>query len=281
MKKGKFLVCFLCTLGIISLVISLFKLNSNEDFIVVENNTAASSEDVYDYSISGVKSYLNKIYGDGKVKNITQTSKQINEDVANFSQSDLNKNYNNRKGNVGEKDKATGTCTIVACLGLVTYFSDIDDFDISDSYYDNYENIYDACLIKKYTTLNNGTQKNKVNNCVTESFNVNNSSRKGNTNWWELHNNIRDAVNNNTPIILDLKNHSTVVVGLATYEYDCEKEVEVGWWFWEKRKEIQTIHESKEFVIINEGWSYSGHSIVPLELITDTWDGHQVCWAEK
>ncbi len=279
MKKRKVLIglFLLLVIGVVSLI---FIKSVETNFLFKKKASPTPSKDMYNYTKEGAENYLIDIYGEGKVKNITQKSVKINAKVANFPQDELNTNYNSRK-KYSNDDKVGKTCTIVACLGLVTYFSEIDGFEISVSCFDNYEKILDACLDKGYTTKNNGTYSSKVNNCVTESFSVNNSSRKGNTNWWELHNNIRDAVNGNTPIILDIKDHSTVLVGLTTYEYDCEKEVEVGWWFWEKHKEVQTVHESKEFVIVNDGYSSSFRSIIPLERIKDIYNENQVCWAEK
>ena len=271
----------LCFCSIIGIHFAIFDYEIKNPIICTENDTAASANDMFDYNNQGALEYLTRIYGDGKVSNIKEKNATLNDDVQNYDQNALNDRYNSEKGYVKDSDKVTGTCAIVACLGLVSYFSTIDGFEISDSFYENYVAIYEACLNKGYATKQNGTSKSKVNNCVTESFSVFNSSRKGNTNWWELHNNIRDAVNSNTPIILDLTNHSTVVVGLTSYEYDCEKEVEVGWWIWDKKKENRTFHETKEFVIVNQGHKFYERSIIPLELVTDTRDGHQVCWAEK
>ncbi len=249
-----------------------------------ERLTAASSSDVYVYSVDGAKNYFNTLFDSKNKMSIieaheNENSKKSNENVRNFDQAELNSKYNRDKK---DNQRIDGTCSIVATLGLVDYFGkNVDYFEMSDDDSENFSKIYDACLNKNYTTRKEGTSKSKINNCVTESFSACGGDRKGNTNWWEIHNNIRDAVSGNTPIILSLTNHSTVVVGLTSYDYTYKVLEEVGWWIWEKHLEERTYTVSKEFVIINEGWGRETHSIVPLEKITDIRDGNQVCWAEK
>ena len=278
MKLKNIIICFFCIFVITAEFVAI--IFGNGIFLNESNIESNKKARCYNYENEGVLKYLKAKYGDVYISIITEKEKVLNDKVRNIDQNDMNRLYNEKY--IGHDSEAySGTCEIISCLELVTFFSSSDDFDISTDSFDNYEKIFNSCMEKGYTTANNGTQKSKVNDCVTESFRVFGSERKGNTNWWELHNNIRDAVNCNVPIILDIPNHSTVVVGLTKFEFEHEQEVEVGWWIWEKRKEIQIIRETKEFVIVNDGLSYNYRSIIPLEMITDIRDDFQVCWAIK
>ena len=145
---------------------------------------------IYNYDSDGAKEYLESIYGEGNVSNVFEDNLNMIENTHNYDQSDLNEIYNSKNST-----SISDTCTIVACLGIIDYYGSIDEFEYNNFWYQNYGTIFEACLNKKYTTINSGTPKDKVDDCVTESFNVFGGNRKGNINWWKIHDNIRDAVN--------------------------------------------------------------------------------------
>ena len=79
------------------------------------------------------------------------------DNVDNFNQNDLNEYINKQKG-FSEKEQIDGTCTIVACLGIVNYYGYVlGEAEITDSTSDMFVKIWDECYKKGYTTKKSGT----------------------------------------------------------------------------------------------------------------------------
>lgn len=174
-----------------------------------------------------------------------------------------------------------GTCTIVSCLGMINYFGNIcGEFSLDSDYNDVFVKIFDGCLANGYVTIKGGTEKEDDDDCLSLSFSTYGSTRTGNSNWWLLENNIKDAVNGNTPIMLSLTNHSVVVVGKTKYSVSYKKTYTTGMWWW-KETVTEIVTEDEEFVIVNDGWGSSSYSgLIPFSKITNITDGMQVIWAE-
>lgn len=241
--------------------------------------TAASASNCYVYDLESATNYIESKYGD-TVSNVYEVieNKVLIENVKNFNQDTLNEKYNSEYYNI-HKTNISGTCTIVACLGLLNYYGNsLGEFSISESTDDAFAKIFNNCYASGYTTLTDGTADTKVNNCVTKTFSIYGSNREGDTNWWYLYDNIKDSVNSGNPIIFDLTDHSTVVCGLTTYSFNYEKKKSSGalWW---KKTWTETVSETVDFVIVNEGWGRKEKSIVPTSMIKNILSDQQVCWA--
>lgn len=239
----------------------------------------ATSDDCMSYTSYEVKNYFKNKYGDS-VSVSENLDGKILLNVENFSQYWLNRYYNEKK-NDGLENDVNNSCTIVACLGLANYFGNTNGEFPFESTDDAFIRIYDSCLKKGYTTINSGTQKSKVNNCVTQSFSELNSNRKGNTNWWDLYDNINESISiNRDPLILDLANHSTVACGLTSYNYSYTETRTTGILWWKKTEE-RIVTGKEDFVVVNEGWGRYYKSLIPKEKIKNITSDMQVCYAEK
>lgn len=243
------------------------------------NNCAASSDDCFSYTSYKVNEYFRNKYGNS-VSVSENSSGKILLNVDNFSQTALNNYYNNKK-NDGSDNDVNNSCTMVACLGLANYYGNTCGEFYFGNTSDAFIKIYDSCLEKGYTTVNSGTSKSKVNNCVTQSFSTLNSDRKGNTNWWNLYDNLNESIRENrNPLIFDLTNHSTVACGITSYNYSYTETYTTGILWWKKTQQ-RTVNGSEEFIIVNEGWGRYTKSLIPKEKITNATSGMQVCYAEK
>lgn len=244
------------------------------------HNHAASSNDCISYNTYGEKEYFINEYGDTVKFSENLSAKYLINNVTNFSQSFLNTYYNSCKDD-GKDNDITGTCTIVACLGMVYYFgSNLNEYKIDNSS-DMFIDIYDKCLSKGYTTRQDGTSKTKVNNCLTTAFSVCGSQREGNTEWYYLYDKLSDFIrNNNTPLIFDLTNHSVVACGFTSFDLSYTETYTTGMWWW-KEEHTREVTTSEEFVIVNEGWGRASKSLVPTKKITNIYDGMQICYAEE
>ena len=246
--------------------------------VELENYKGATIDDCITYAVGDVESYLKDYF---EAESISATENLMNKrliDVPNFNQKKLNEHYNfhNRDDSQGD---ITNTCTIVACLGLVHYFgNDLGEFYIEDKMSSNvFVKIFDHCYENGYTTRNLGTPASKVNNCLTSSFELYGSERKGNTNWYNLDVSLLENINiKNEPLILDLKKHSTVACGITTFSYSGLKKFTTGslWW---KKTEVRSISGEIAFIIVNEGLGYDTRSLVLLDKITNITDDIQVC----
>ena len=201
------------------------------------------------------------------------------ENVENFNQKKLNDYINSKKGIVDQFQKIDGTCTIVACLGLVNYYGNVlGEAEITDSNEDMFVNIWDACKKKGYTTKNSGTENGMVNNCVSKAFDIYDVSRHGNTEWYYLLKKTRKSIDNGQPILFDLIDHSTVAIGYTTFNYSYEKKEKYG--FLNKKIRNVTKTGTESFIILNDGCRFdeSGYeSYFPTSNIGNIRDGMQVC----
>lgn len=210
-----------------------------------------------------------------------KTERKTIPNVRNFYQNYLNNYYNEKYNLTNEDNMITGTCGMVACAIMVNYFGKTrGEFPINETDKDMFVKIFDACLAEGYTSIKSGTDKDDLDDCVDVSFSSYGSKRTGNTNWWYLEDNIRDAVNGNTPILLALYDHECVVVGVTKFGVTYEKTYTTGMWWWEKTI-TEIVTETEEFVIVNDGNGgevYGG--LVPFSMITNYQKGMQVTWAE-
>lgn len=204
-------------------------------------------------------------------------------DVENFDQNVLNDYINEQKGFKEEKDKIDGTCTIVACLGIVNYYGNVlGEAEITDSTSDMFVNIWDACKKKGYTTKKSGTENGMVNNCVSKAFDTYDISRHGNTEWYYLLKKTRKSIDNRQPLVFDLIDHSTVAIGYTTFKYTYEKKEKYG--FLGMKTRTVTKEGTESFIILNDGWKFdnSGYeSYFPTSNIGNIRDGMQVCLTPK
>lgn len=232
------------------------------------NKMAASSDDVIRYCDQGVNSYFKKKYSNIISVREDTSEKTLVYFVENYDQTRLNNYYNSKVSN--ENDKITGTCTIVACLSMITYYSyELEEFEISESNEECFIKIYNACLNAGYTTRVKGTSMSKVNNCLTKSFKTYGSKHEGNTEWFRIYKKTKKKIENDKlPLIFDLTNHSTVACGFTTYNVTY------------KDSSNNTITASEEFVIVNEGWGYDTKSLVPTSKISNATKSMQICFAE-
>lgn len=245
-------------------------------------DTGASSDDVISYDISSVKRYLKDSYDN--ITDLKENASYIltynGNYVKNYSQTILNDYYNNRDG--VDSNDVTGTCTIVATLGMVNYYGNIrkeGTYGYSDG--DTFVKIMDGCLDEGYTTRRSGTSKSKVNNCLSEAFDQYSISRGGNTEWYYLESKIRDFVDSKHPVIFDVSNHSTVAVGYTSYTFKYTETYTTGTLWWKKTK-TRTSSTTKKFIIVNEGWGYrNAGSLIDCDKIGNITDSMQICYAEK
>ena len=269
MKKN-YIINNLLFVEVMTFVAGLFLIISNKN-----NNTAASSDDVISYNNYYVEKYLSLSY-DG-INNLHEDidNRFMIDNVKNFDQNLLNNYYNQNHTN-----QITGTCTIVACLGMINYYGNVKgEGKINDSYYETFTNIFTNCYDSGYTSLSDGTSKTKVNDCLSKSFETYNISRKGNTEWYYLESKIRDNTSNGNPVIFDVTNHSTVVIGLTRYIFDYQETYTTGALWWKETK-TRTSQSYKDFVIVNEGWGRINRSLIDCEKIKNITSGMQICYAE-
>lgn len=188
--------------------------------------------------------------------------------VENFDQNKLNNYYNSKVSK--ESDKITGTCTIVACLGMINYYAyELEEFEIPDTYEECFVKIYDAILNAGYTSKTKGTSMSKVNNCLTKAFKTYGSGHKGNTEWFYIYKKTKNKITNDKrPLIFDLTNHSTVACGFTIYNVTY------------KNGNNENITTSEEFVIVNEGWGFETKSLVPTSKISNATKSMQICYAK-
>lgn len=243
------------------------------------NKMAASGDDVIRYYDENIGKYFSNKYGESVSYKENSEKKFLINNVTNFSQTYLNNYYNNYYKDVSKK--IDGTCSIVACLGMIYYYKNQkNEFQATDTSNKMFINIMDACLDKGYTKRSGGTSNSKLNNCLTQSFKTYNSNKNGNTEWYSLYDKMKNMIeNNNLPLIFDLTNHSTVACGFTSFKYTYTETYTTGSLWWKKTKTKQT-NGIEEFVIVNEGWGYQTKSIIPKSMITNIFDNMQICFAE-
>ena len=246
---------------------------------------AASCDDIIYYEPDNnrnVLSYFEEEYGEENIYELKLISDN-SYNVQNFDQGELNQTYNNEYGldENSKKKPITGTCTLVACLGVVNYYSNtLGEFESDSNTDELYMKVVNACLNAGCTSRQDGTDDDKIDDCIDASFKRFKSSRRGDTNWYYLLDNIHDAVRWKSAIILDLPKHSTVVRGTVKYELTYNKEYTEGMWWWKETKH-KKVTETFEFVHINEGWGYKNGSLIPANKIYNIHSKQQVTWAKK
>lgn len=230
------------------------------------------NDDIYEDSVRGARVYFEKKYGD-RIESL-KLQRASTYDVPAYDQQSLNDYYWEVK-----RTYITGTCEIVSCLEMLMYYDNIDnDFSVNDSSDDAFVKIFDACIKDGSTTYTDGTKARWADDCVDVTFKTYGSSRRGNTNWYYLFENISDSVNSKNPIILDIPEHSVVVHGLETYNVFLNNG---------NSNNSVTEKKSEQFVAIVTGWNFAGskkafpYGIYPIEKIKGNRSDYQVVWAEK
>ena len=153
-----------------------------------------------------------------------------------------------------------------------------EEFEVEDDPSEIFSHVFDVCYDSGHTSLTNGTYDHKMNDCVSRSFEVYGSKRRGNTNWWTLYGNIEDAVNSGNPIIFSLNDHTTVVKGLTSYTYEYDETVTEGF-LWFAKKVIKHRVVKEYFVVLAEGWGRSDCSLFPVANIGSIFNSMLVTWA--
>ncbi len=243
---------------------------------------AASSEDVIEYDHSEVLKYFQNEYGEKNVYDLKLTYDNSFY-IQNFKQSDLNEMYNLEYDLDEDSEKAPiqKKCTLVACLGLVNYYSNtLGEFESDSNTDEIYLKIVNACLKEGCAKRTVGVDTGDVDDCVSTSFKRFGSKRRGDSNGFYLLDNINDAIRWKSAVIFDLTNHSTVVRGKVKYELTYNKKYTEGILWWKKTK-YKKVTETFEFIHINEGWGYRNGALVRSDKIYNIFSEQQVTWAKK
>lgn len=199
--------------------------------------------------------------------------------VPNYDQGDLNERYNDEYG-LTEKTKKkaiTNTCTLVACMEVVDYYSNIiGEFTSDTDEYELYMKVVNACLKAGCTSRRDGTGFNKIDDCVDASFKRFGSKRRGDTNIFFLDDNVRDAVRWRSALIYDLPTHSTVVRGIVKFKVKYSQSPMTL--LPDGAPSVDKVStKTVEFIHISEGYGRLEGSLIPFypEI------GRQVTWAKK
>lgn len=253
------------------LILAVFGLFATR--FVPSNNSAASSDDCIAFDDTVVRDYLSNNKG-MTIKDIHEINRITISGVNNYSQRDLNVEYNRHSTN-----RINDTCTIVAVTTMLDYYGNfLNEFELDDTE-DCFRNVYDACLEKGLTTINEGTPKTNTGWCLKTGFEDYNSTRGVAADWWNPIGDINNAVSANYPIIFDLTDHSIVICGKVEYQVVYEYTYWSGFLWWGSNV-TETETKVEEFAIVCEGWGIESRSLVWYNKITNYFNGGmQAIWA--
>lgn len=202
-------------------------------------------------STDAVEEYLTEEYADYDDVTISAGA-ETKIDTKNYSQSKLNSYYKSVTG-----DTVSGTCSEVATLSLIEFYSELEEFFTNSSYQDTFVDILTIALNEGYYTVDDGTQQTKLDSLVTDSFSFYGSSNEGNNDYFNLYSTICEKVDEGVPVLFDITGHTMVACGYVTYTTTYTK----------SNGKTKTVTD--DFVIVNDGWSNDRqYSYFPEALIS-------------
>lgn len=258
----------------------IIQLNFDEERVGAFTSDDLIVYKTYDFGYDRIRNYYENLYGSENVYDLEFVD-DVFYNVPNFNQITLNEMYNDEYGLLGEESKKLpikDTCTLVACMEMVNYYSNVLGQFKSDSNTDElYMKVVNACLKAGCTSRQKGTYDSEADNCVTASFKRFGSGREGNTNWYWLVDNIRDAVRWRSALMLNIGDHSVVVRGLLRYKLTYNYGAVFG-----SSSLIYKKTQIVEFIHVSEGGNFGPNgALIPADRISNHRDHHQVTWAEK
>jgi hypothetical protein len=247
----------------------------------VDMSNAVSSDDMieYDpnnYGYNDILNYYRNLYGEENIYNLEFVS-DVFYNVSNFNQNDMNLAYNLEYDlySPDTKDPIDNTCALIAVTEIVDYYSNIlGEFKSDSDENELYMKVVNACLKAGCTSRQDGTEKGEIADCISAGFKRFGSKRRGDSNWYYLLDNIKDAVRWRSALQMSLSDHSVVVRGLLKYKLTYNKP------FLNGTARLKTT-ETVTFVHISEGWGYDYGALIPADRIYNRSSGHQVTWAKK
>ena len=236
-----------------------------------------TSDDVVEYNTGTLKEYLKSTYYssyDITSIRIEENDKFLIDECKNYRQRDLNNYYNRYKNYTTEEDKVGGTCSVVAAVSTVMFYDNYDKlYKIDDNgKYVFFSKLLDEALKKKYTTKSDGTEKGMINNLLSLAYDLAESNRYGNTEWYHIKKKLNKSLNKGVPEMFSLKGHTVVVCGYTTFTFTVT---------YEKKKMLKTFKETKGAYIVNDGWGNPNRSIVFKDKIGNITNGHQLTISSK
>ncbi len=233
-----------------------------------------TSKDVVYYSNYDIKKYIrDTYYSSYNIRSIIveEKDKFLIDECKNYSQFDLNKSYKAYKNDGVETE---GTCSVVAAVSTVMFYDNYDNLNKID---DNGEvNFYcellDKAIDKKITTRNDGTTNGMINNLLSLAYDLADSNRYGNTEWYHIKKKLNKSLNKGVPEMFSLTNHAVVVCGYTTFTFTI---------YYKKNNVLKSFEETKEAYIVNEGWGNPKRSIVFKDKVGNITNGHQLTISSK
>ena len=236
-----------------------------------------TSKDVVEYKTDKLIDYLKSTYYssyDITSIRIKENDKFLIDECKNYRQRDLNNYYNRYKNYTTEEDKVGGTCSVVAAVSTVMFYDNYDKlYKIDDNGEgDFYCELLDKAIDKKITTRNDGTTNGMINNLLSLAYDLVESNRYGNTEWYHIKKKLNKSLNKGVPEMYSLKDHSVVVCGYTTFTFTVT---------YEKKKMLKTFEETKQAYIVNEGWERENRSIVFKDKVGNITNGHLLTISSK
>ena len=236
-----------------------------------------TSKDVVEYTDDKIREYLKSTYYssyDITSIRIKENDKYLINSCPNFKQDSLNKTYNARKNFTTKEDKIGGTCSVVAAVSTVMFYDNYDKiYKVDDNgEVDFYCELLDTAIDKKITTRKDGTTNGMINNLLSLAYDLAESNRYGNTEWYHIKKKLNKSLNKGVPEMYSLKDHSVVVCGYTTFTFTVT---------YEKKKMLKTFEETKEAYIVNDGWGRWNRSIVFKDKVGNIINGHLLTISSK
>ena len=233
-----------------------------------------TSDDVVYYSDYYIKKYIrDEYYSSYNIISITtkEKDKVLIDECKNFSQNDLNDAYDARKNDDAETEN---TCAVVASVSTVMFYDNYDKlYKIDDNgETDFFCELLDEAIDKKIIKRASGTKKWKSNNLLSLAYDLADSNRYGNTEWYHIKKKLNKSLNKGVPEMFSLTNHAVVVCGYTTFTFTI---------YYKKNNVLKSFEETKEAYIVNEGWGNPKRSIVFKDKVGNITNGHQLTISSK
>ena len=231
-----------------------------------------TSDDVVYYSDYYIKQYIrDTYYSSYNIISITTKEKDkfLIDECKNYSQSKLNGMYNLYKNDDVETEN---TCAVVASVSTVMFYDNYDKlYKIDDNgEVDFYCELLDEAIDKKIIKRASGTKKWKSNNLLSLAYDLAESNRYGNTEWYHIKKKLNKSLNKGVPEMFSLTNHAVVVCGYTTFTI-----------YYKKNNVLKSFEETKQAYIVNDGWGRTNRSIVFKDKVGNITSGHQLTISSK
>ena len=233
-----------------------------------------TSKDVVEYKTDKLIDYLKSTYYssyDITSIRIKENDKFLIDSCLNYDQEILNYVHRMRKNDGVETD---GTCSVVAAVSTVMFYDNYDKiYKVDDNgEVDFYCELLDTAIDKKITTRKDGTTNGMINNLLSLAYDLAESNRYGNTEWYHIKKKLNKSLNKGVPEMYSLKDHSVVVCGYTTFTFTVT---------YEKKKMLKTFEETKQAYIVNDGWGRENRSIVFKDKVGNITNGHLLTISSK